>query len=131
MRGPVFTLFLFSVLFAVSEVRGTDTVKLCGLDYVRTVVYICATARWRRQAEGTLPGLQAERRSDLHREASQEILARNLAKLDFSGEELVQEEQVPTEGLRETKKHLAMSRRDLQTLCCTEGCSMTELSGLC
>ncbi|KFO23209.1 insulin-like peptide INSL5 [Fukomys damarensis] len=131
MKGPVFTLVLLSALFAIPEVRSKDTVKLCGLDYVRTVVYICATARWRRQAEGTPPGQQAERRRDSQRETSREIFAHHLDKVDFSGEELIQERQLPTEGLQETGKHLAKSRRDLQTLCCTDGCSMVELSALC
>ena len=53
MKGAIFTLFLFSVLLAVSEVRSEESRKLCGLEYVRTVIYICASARWRRQLAGT------------------------------------------------------------------------------
>lgn len=64
-------------------------------------------------------------------EISEERAAQNLLKMDFSGEESLQGEQLPTEGLWRSKKHLVMSRQDLQTLCCTEGCSMSDLSTLC
>ena len=64
-------------------------------------------------------------------EISEERAAQNLPKIDFSGEESLQGEQLPTEGLWRSKKHLVMSRQDLQTLCCTEGCSMSDLNTLC
>lgn len=57
MRGFIFTLFLFSVLLAIAEVRSEKHKKLCGLEYIRTVIYICATSRWRRQLGG-LPQVQ-------------------------------------------------------------------------
>lgn len=51
MKGPTLALFLFSVLLTAVQVRSRETVKLCGLHYVRTVVYICAGSRWRRHLE--------------------------------------------------------------------------------
>lgn len=51
MKGPALALFLFSVLLTAVQVRSRETVKLCGLDYVRTVVYVCAGSRWRRHLE--------------------------------------------------------------------------------
>ncbi|XP_004634040.1 insulin-like peptide INSL5 [Octodon degus] len=135
MKGSALTPLLLCVLFATSEVRSKDTVRLCGLDYVRTVVYICATARWRRQAEGTPPDLRAEKKNYIQlrnrHEASEDSLARNLAEVDFSGEELVRDRQTSEGAPRGTEKHVVVSRRDLQTVCCTEGCSMAELSALC
>ncbi|XP_051027159.1 insulin-like peptide INSL5 [Acomys russatus] len=135
MKSPTLALFLFSALLAAVEVRSRDTVKLCGLDYVRTVIYICASSRWRRQLEGAPHTLQAETRNHFQlsdrQEASKETLEKNLPKMAVSGQELVQDSQVPMEGLGESKKHPVVSRRDLQALCCTEGCSMTELSTFC
>ncbi|XP_005385345.1 PREDICTED: insulin-like peptide INSL5 [Chinchilla lanigera] len=130
MKGSVLALCLLSALVAAAEARAADTVKLCGLEYVRTVVYMCATARWRRHAEGAPPALPADRRnyfqlSNRH-EASEENLVHNLEEVDFSGDEHVRDGQMPVE-----KRHSVMSRRDLQTRCCTAGCSMTELSALC
>ncbi|XP_020026386.1 insulin-like peptide INSL5 [Castor canadensis] len=134
MKGSISTLFLLSVLFAMPEVRSSETVKLCGLQYVRTVIYICASSRWRRHLE-ELPQVQQERRNYFQlpnrHEAYQENIVHSLPNVDFSGEEHIQDRQMPTEGLSESKEHSVMSRQDLQTLCCTDGCSMTDLSTLC
>lgn len=64
-------------------------------------------------------------------EISKESPVQNLPKTDSSGEESLQGEQLPTEGLRRSKKYSVMSRQDLQKLCCTEVCSMSDLSALC
>ncbi|XP_003361768.1 insulin-like peptide INSL5 [Sus scrofa] len=135
MRGFIFTLFLFSVLLAIAEVRSEKHKKLCGLEYIRTVIYICATSRWRRQLGGLPQVQQVERGNHFQlpneHEISEESPAQNLPKMDSSGEEILQSEQLPTEGLWRSKKHSVMSRQDLQTSCCTEGCSMSDLSTLC
>ncbi|ELR56360.1 insulin-like peptide INSL5 [Bos mutus] len=135
MRGFIFMLFIFSVMLAISEARREGSRKLCGSEYVRTVIYICASSRWRRHSGALLQGQQAERGNHFQLPNEQEIsegrAAHNLPKMDFAGEESLQGEQLPTEGLWRSKKHLVMSRQDLQTLCCTEGCSMSDLSTLC
>ncbi|XP_040613000.1 dynein intermediate chain 4, axonemal isoform X4 [Mesocricetus auratus] len=134
-RGPTLALFLFSVLLAVVQVRGRETVKLCGLEYVRTVIYICASSRWRRSLEEARQAQRAEPRNYFQlpdrQETSTETLEHNLPKMDTSGQELVQDPQAPTERLWQLKKDSVVSKRDLQALCCKEGCSMTELSTLC
>ncbi|XP_012876027.1 PREDICTED: insulin-like peptide INSL5 [Dipodomys ordii] len=135
MKVSLFTLFLFSVLLAISEGKSEKTVRLCGLEYVRTVVYICASSRWRRRLEGTPQVTQAERRDLFHlgtrHEASGEDIAYNLPKEDFSGEKYNHDRQITPKELWESKKHSVKSRQDLQTLCCIEGCTMTNLSTLC
>ncbi|NP_005469.2 insulin-like peptide INSL5 precursor [Homo sapiens] len=135
MKGSIFTLFLFSVLFAISEVRSKESVRLCGLEYIRTVIYICASSRWRRHQEGIPQAQQAETGNSFQlphkREFSEENPAQNLPKVDASGEDRLWGGQMPTEELWKSKKHSVMSRQDLQTLCCTDGCSMTDLSALC
>ncbi|KAL4699723.1 insulin-like peptide INSL5 [Rhinopithecus roxellana] len=135
MKGSVFTLFLFSVLFAISEVRSKESVRLCGAEYIRTVIYICASSRWRRHLEGIPQAQQAETGNSFQlpnkREFSEENPAQNLPKVDASGEDRLWGGQTPTEELWKSKKRSVMSRQDLQTLCCTDGCSMTDLSALC
>ncbi|XP_045691517.1 insulin-like peptide INSL5 [Phyllostomus hastatus] len=135
MKASIFTLFLFSVLLATSEVTSAKSVKLCGREYVRTVVYICASSRWRRYLEGIPQVQQAERENYFQlpkeHQVSEESIAQNLLKVDSAGQESLQQGQLPTEGLWGPKKHSVMSRRDLQTLCCTSGCSMADLSALC
>ncbi|XP_052031550.1 insulin-like peptide INSL5 [Apodemus sylvaticus] len=135
MKGPPLALFLFLVLLAVVEVRSRQNVKLCGPDYVRTVIYICGSSRWRRHLEAALHAQQAETRNHLQlpdrQETSRETLEHSLPKVDLSGQELVQDPHAPTEGLWELKKRSVVSRQDLQALCCSAGCSMRELSTLC
>lgn len=62
---------------------------------------------------------------------SEESPVQNLPKTDSSEEESLQGEQLPTEGLQRSKKYSVMSRQDLQKLCCTEVCSMSDSSALC
>ncbi|KFZ65870.1 Relaxin-3, partial [Antrostomus carolinensis] len=48
-RGSVLALALLSLLITTGEVRGEgNTVKLCGRDFVRAVVFTCGGSRWRR-----------------------------------------------------------------------------------
>ncbi|KAM5256417.1 insulin-like peptide INSL5 [Ctenodactylus gundi] len=135
MKGSLVPLVLLSVLCAISDGRSQERVRLCGQEYVRTVIYICATSRWRRQGEGAPGGHQAERRNyvQLPRrpEASEGNVARDLPAVDFSGEALARDGQTPADGQGDTGKHTLVSRRDLQTRCCVDGCSMAQLSSLC
>lgn len=64
-------------------------------------------------------------------EVSEESTAQNLPKVDSTEEGSLQYEQLPTEGLGGSEKFSVMSRQDLQTLCCNNGCSMADLSTLC
>lgn len=64
-------------------------------------------------------------------EVSEENTEQNILKVDSTGEESLQHGQPPTQELWGSKKHSVISRRDLQTLCCTTGCSMADLSALC
>ncbi|XP_053446454.1 insulin-like peptide INSL5 [Nycticebus coucang] len=135
MRGPVITLFLFSVLFAISEVKSKDLVRLCGPEYRRLFIYICASSRWRRHVEGSPRVQPAERGNSFQlpdtQEVSEEKTARNLPRVPASGEDQPHGGQTAMAGLWEARKRSAMSRQDLQALCCTRGCSLAELSALC
>ncbi|KAF6344721.1 insulin like 5 [Rhinolophus ferrumequinum] len=135
MKGSIFALFLFSVLLASLEVRSEKALKLCGREYIRRVIYICATSRWRRHLEGIPLVQQDERRNYFQlpneHEVSEENTEQNILKVDSTGEESLQHGQPPTQELWGSKKHSVISRRDLQTLCCTTGCSMADLSALC
>ncbi|KFV06330.1 Relaxin-3, partial [Pterocles gutturalis] len=48
-RGPVLALALLFLLIAAHGGKGEgNTVKLCGRDFVRAVVFTCGGSRWRR-----------------------------------------------------------------------------------
>ncbi|XP_007957479.1 insulin-like peptide INSL5 [Orycteropus afer afer] len=135
MKGSIFTLFLFSVLLGISEVRSEESLKLCGKDFIRAIIYICGASRWRRQLEGSLQVQQAERGNHFRfpnaHEVSEEITMQNLLKLDSAVENLPQGRQLPMEGMWVSRKHSMKSRRDLPLTCCTAGCSMADLSSFC
>lgn len=49
MRGTVLALALLALLVAAREGRGEgNTVRLCGRDFVRAVVFTCGGSRWKR-----------------------------------------------------------------------------------
>ncbi|KAM9685449.1 insulin-like peptide INSL5 [Trichechus inunguis] len=135
MKGSIFTLFLLSFLLAISEVKSEGSLKLCGKDFIRAIIYICGASRWRRHLEGSLPVQQAERRNYFHlpneHEVSEEITVHNLPKPDSTVEELAQDGQLPRGDVWEPRKHSVKSRRDLSVMCCTAGCSMADLSSFC
>ncbi|XP_036900200.1 insulin-like peptide INSL5 [Sturnira hondurensis] len=135
MKAFVSTLFLLSVLLAISEVTSAKSVKLCGREYVRTVVYICASSRWRRHLGGIPQVQQAERENYFQPpnepQVSEESIEQNRRKVEPAGEESLQQGQLPPEGRGGAKKPAVVWRRDLETLCCTSGCSMADLSALC
>ena len=45
-------------MLAISEARSEGSRKLCGSEYIRTVIYICASSRWRRHPGALLQGQQ-------------------------------------------------------------------------
>ncbi|KFQ86540.1 Relaxin-3, partial [Phoenicopterus ruber ruber] len=48
-RATVLALALLSLLIAACEGRGEgNTVKLCGRDFVRAIVFTCGGSRWKR-----------------------------------------------------------------------------------
>ena len=49
MRGTVLALALLALLMAACEGKGEgNTVKLCGRDFVRAIVFTCGGSRWKR-----------------------------------------------------------------------------------
>ncbi|KGL92448.1 Relaxin-3, partial [Charadrius vociferus] len=48
-RGTVLALALLALLVTAREGRGEgNTVRLCGRDFVRAVVFTCGGSRWKR-----------------------------------------------------------------------------------
>ncbi|KFP36849.1 Relaxin-3, partial [Chlamydotis macqueenii] len=48
-RSTVLALALLSLLIAAREGRAEgNTVKLCGRDFVRAIVFTCGGSRWKR-----------------------------------------------------------------------------------
>ncbi|KFV46078.1 Relaxin-3, partial [Gavia stellata] len=48
-RGRVLALALLALLMAAHEGKGEgNTVKLCGRDFIRAVIFTCGGSRWKR-----------------------------------------------------------------------------------
>ncbi|KFQ94013.1 Relaxin-3, partial [Nipponia nippon] len=48
-RGTVLALALLALLMAAREGKGQgNTVRLCGRDFVRAIVFTCGGSRWKR-----------------------------------------------------------------------------------
>ncbi|CAD7689553.1 unnamed protein product [Nyctereutes procyonoides] len=114
MKGTFLALFLFSVLLAISEARSEESMKLLwGLEYLKAVVYFCASSRWKvgislmcfRNTEGT------DFTAFLHF-SIQEHSAKP-PKVGSSGEESLQDGQLPTGGSWGSEKHWVMLKQDL------------------
>ncbi|NP_001032758.1 insulin-like peptide INSL5 precursor [Danio rerio] len=94
-------LLLWSVCSVWEVQADVRTVKLCGREFIRAVVYTCGGSRWRRlsspqDGEGFLNGGVSSSVEDL-------------------GESL----------------DSAVSRRDLDSICCQFGCKKSDLTFLC
>ncbi|CAL8343705.1 unnamed protein product [Merluccius merluccius] len=88
-------------VLCVSEVRTQDSLKLCGRELLRAVVYTCGGSRWRRLMEttdfgGTAQSLMGSRRLDPRRDQQQRDV-----------------------------------NQDLTIICCQIGCRKSDLSRLC
>ncbi|KAM6218927.1 insulin-like peptide INSL5 [Rhynchocyon petersi] len=134
MKGSIFTLFLLSGLLAISAVRSEESLKLCGKDFIRAIIYICGASRWRRHLEESLQ-VQPERENHLglpgEHEVSEKSAVQSLLKLESAEQDLPRGGQLPVAGMWGSRKHSVKSRRDRSLDCCTAGCSMADLSSFC
>ncbi|KAL2089711.1 hypothetical protein ACEWY4_014399 [Coilia grayii] len=102
---PVLALLLLSALCALTEVRGDmKTVKLCGREFIRAVVYTCGGSRWRRLLnQRDLEGMSGGEQSSV--ESQSESLVPDLSRRDLN--------------------HV------LTQMCCQMGCRKSDLTHLC
>ncbi|XP_010174008.1 insulin-like peptide INSL5 [Antrostomus carolinensis] len=137
MRGSVLALALLSLLITTGEVRGEgNTVKLCGRDFVRAVVFTCGGSRWRRHL------------SDYHYLfESDNPLPFPQENNDYADSSMYTDQRLETDSqeihvqpeterdLQRTRKTSTLEKREaaklLTTSCCSIGCSEREISSLC
>ncbi|KAM6398351.1 insulin-like peptide INSL5 [Pluvialis apricaria] len=138
MRGTVLALALLTLLVAAREGRGEGkTVRLCGRDFVRAVVFTCGGSRWKRhltdygylfESENPLP--------DSHRNNGYaDSSAHTDQSLETDSEEIHNAKPETERDLQRTRKMSTLKKREaarlLTTSCCSIGCSEREISSLC
>ncbi|XP_031973535.1 insulin-like peptide INSL5 [Corvus moneduloides] len=136
MRGTVLALACLVLLLLAQEGKGEgNTVKLCGRDFIRAVVFTCGGSRWKRHltehhdlGEGENPqhfphedkgdadfSSHPEQRLGIHSQEPQDVK--------------------PEQDLQNTSKVSVLNKREavklLTTSCCNVGCSRREISSLC
>ncbi|KAM6415360.1 insulin-like peptide INSL5 [Rhynochetos jubatus] len=140
MRVPVLALALLTLLITAREGNGErNTVKLCGRDFVRAIVFTCGGSRWKRhltdyhylfESENALPFSQENNGyADLSAYADQ--------RLRTDSEDVHKSEDIHKSepDLQLARKTAMLKKREvaklLTTSCCSVGCSEREISSLC
>ncbi|XP_041886887.1 insulin-like peptide INSL5 [Corvus kubaryi] len=136
MRGTVLALACLVLLLLAQEGKGEgNTVKLCGRDFIRAVVFTCGGSRWKRHL--------TEHHDLGESENPQHFPHEDKGDADFSShpEQRLgihsQEPQdvKPEQDLQNTSKVSVLNKREavklLTTSCCNVGCSRREISSLC
>ncbi|XP_068263207.1 insulin-like peptide INSL5 [Nyctibius grandis] len=135
MRGSVLALALLALLVAAREGRGEgNTVKLCGRDFVRAVVFTCGGSRWKRhftdyrylfESENPLPFPQDYANPSMYADQRLETDSNDIHDIKPEVErDLQRSREMSTLKEREAAKLLTTS-------CCSVGCSEREISSLC
>ncbi|XP_072724294.1 insulin-like peptide INSL5 [Ciconia boyciana] len=138
MRGTVLALALLALLIAALEGKGEgNTVKLCGRDFVRAIVFTCGGSRWKRhltdyhylfESDNPLPFSQENN-------AYADSLAYADQRLETDSEDIDNVEPETERDLQRTRKMSMLKKREvaklLTTSCCSIGCSERDISSLC
>ncbi|XP_078529555.1 insulin-like peptide INSL5 [Lissotriton helveticus] len=138
MRASLLCLFLVSLLVANSEVKAEGpSVKLCGREFIRAVIYTCGGSRWRRHLAG--PPQALPERSPFYVSAgnqdSTESLEIALQRVEIQRGESKNAEPESVGELWLSQGNSVHEKRDLNqlltTACCISGCNKKDLSSLC
>ncbi|XP_014792849.1 PREDICTED: insulin-like peptide INSL5 [Calidris pugnax] len=143
MRGSVVALALLALLVVAQEGHGEgNTVRLCGRDFIRAVVFTCGGSRWKRHLTdyhylfaSSFDGAESDNPLPFSQENKGYADSSAQAALETDSEE-IQDIQPGTErDSRRSRKMSALKKREaaklLTTSCCSIGCSEREISSLC
>nr|XP_009480724.1 PREDICTED: insulin-like peptide INSL5 [Pelecanus crispus] len=138
MRGTVLALALLALLIAACEGKGEgNTVKLCGRDFVRAIVFTCGGSRWKRhltdyrylfESENPLPFSQESNGYADSSMYTDQMLETDSKEIHNVKPDTKQDLQRTTEMSTLKKREVA---KLLTTTCCSIGCSEREISSLC
>ncbi|XP_019744249.1 relaxin-3a [Hippocampus comes] len=141
-------VMLLALCLLANEVQPMENpiygVKLCGREFIRSVIFTCGGSRWRRSlkssAEDLFSSHQESSEELSHNPVMESILHRN-RDLDFISSEnqgrifsrptrsFITEEIL--EALRKADRKGREVVLGLSNACCKWGCSKSEISSLC
>lgn len=138
MRGTVLALALLALLIAACEGRGDgNTVKLCGRDFIRAIVFTCGGSRWKRHLTDYHYLFESEKPLPFSQENNAYADSSTYAeqRLETDGEEIHSVKPETERDVQRTRKMSMLKKREvaklLTTSCCSVGCSEREISALC
>ncbi|XP_010559819.1 PREDICTED: insulin-like peptide INSL5 [Haliaeetus leucocephalus] len=138
MRGTALALALLALLVAVCEGRGEgNTVKLCGRDFVRAIIFTCGGSRWKRHLTDYHYLFESENPLPFSQENSGYADSSTYTdqRLETDGEEIHNVKPETEQDLQGTRKMSLLKKREaaklLTTSCCSIGCSERDISSLC
>ncbi|XP_054689647.1 insulin-like peptide INSL5 [Grus americana] len=138
MRGTVLALALLSLLIAACEGKGEgNTVKLCGRDFVRAIVFTCGGSRWKRHLTDYHYLFESENPLPFSEENNGygNSWTYTDQRLEADSEEIRNVKPETERDLQRARKMSVLKKREaaklLTTSCCTIGCSERDISSLC
>ncbi|GAB0193265.1 insulin-like peptide INSL5 [Grus japonensis] len=138
MRGTVLALALLSLLIAACEGKGEgNTVKLCGRDFVRAIVFTCGGSRWKRHLTDYHYLFESENPLPFSEENNSygNSWTYTDQRLEADSEEIRNVKPETERDLQRARKMSVLKKREaaklLTTSCCTIGCSERDISSLC
>ncbi|XP_057242921.1 insulin-like peptide INSL5 [Malurus melanocephalus] len=136
MRSTAVILACLVLLLLAQEGKGEgNTVRLCGRDFIRAVVFTCGGSRWRRHLTayhglGENENPQPFPHED---EGDADFSSHTEQGLGIHSEE--PQDVKPEQDLQNSSKVSVLNKREaaklLTTSCCNVGCSRREISSLC
>ncbi|XP_049644317.1 relaxin-3 [Suncus etruscus] len=117
---PLVLLLLAAGTLVVEAEESQNRMKLCGRDFVRTIIFICGSSRWKRSPIGRADVEEPEE-PDPDWESIDEA-TKDITK----GWPSVLEMPQPRRG-----RHASPERGGLSKYCCKKGCTMKDISNYC
>ncbi|XP_069718117.1 insulin-like peptide INSL5 [Phaenicophaeus curvirostris] len=145
MRGTVLVLALLTLLIVAHEGKCEgNTVRLCGRDFVRAIVFTCGGSRWKRH----LTDYHYLFASNFYVTDSENILPFSEENNSFADYLMYTDQRPETDSkeihnikpeagqdLQNTRKMSVLKKREaaklLTTSCCSIGCNERDISSLC
>ncbi|TRZ09488.1 hypothetical protein HGM15179_017608 [Zosterops borbonicus] len=141
MKGTVLVLSCLVLLLLAREGRGEgNTVRLCGRDFIRAVVFTCGGSRWKRHlTEHHLPVshfvTESENPQHFPHEDEGDINFSSHPEPRLGTHSQEAQDVKPQQNSPNTSRAPVLNKREAATLlatsCCNVGCSRREISSLC
>ncbi|XP_062480438.1 insulin-like peptide INSL5 [Pezoporus occidentalis] len=138
MRSTMLALASLALLITAQEGKGEgNSMRLCGRDFVRAIVFTCGGSRWKRHLTDYQYLFESENPLPLSQENNGYADPSTYAdqSLETDSEEIHNVKPEAEQDLQHSRKTFILQKREaaklLTTSCCSIGCSERDISTLC